>query len=92
MEANKTNLRGAVVDIAKSLESVFKKYSRQTRAKAWDKITSKEGEKEVKKILNDPTRQINTFQKLATKNESFKEWLRFDEKSNSSRPDGLEKI
>ena len=92
METNKTNLRGAVVDIAKSLEAIFKKYSRQTRVKAWDKITSKEGEKEVKKILNDPTRQINTFQKLATKNESFKEWLRFDEKSNSSRPDGLEKI
>jgi hypothetical protein len=92
METNKTNLRGAVVDIAKSLEAVFKKYSRQTRVKAWDKITSKEGEKEVKKILNDPTRQINTFQKLATKNESFKEWLRFDEKDNSSRPDGLEKI
>ena len=92
METNKTNLRGAVVDIAKSLEAVFKKYSRQTRVKAWDKITSKEGEKEVKKILNDPTRQINTFQKLATKNESFKEWLRFDEKANSSSPDGLEKI
>jgi hypothetical protein len=79
METNKTNLRGAVVDIAKGLESVFKKYSRQTRIKAWEKITSKEGEKEVKKILNDPTRQINTFQKLATKNESFKIWLEDNE-------------
>jgi hypothetical protein len=83
METNKTNLRGAVVDIAKSLEAIFKKYSRQTRVKAWDKITSKEGEKEVKKILNDPARQINTFQKLATKNESFKEWLSLGEKNAS---------
>jgi hypothetical protein len=91
METNKTNLRGAVVDIAKSLEAVFKKYSRQTRVKAWDKITSKEGEKEVKKILNDPTRQINTFQKLATKNESFKEWLILNEKANLKQNGRLEK-
>jgi hypothetical protein len=91
METNKTNLRGAIVDIAKSLEAVFKKYSRQTRVKAWDKITSKEGEKEVKKILNDPTRQINTFQKLATKNESFKEWLILNEKANLTQNGRLEK-
>jgi len=74
-KTNNSNLKNAIVDIAKSLESVFKKYTRQTREKAWDKITSKDGEKEVKKILNDPSRQINTFQKLATQNESFKTWL-----------------
>lgn len=77
-KSNQTNLKNAIVEIAKSLESVFKKYSRQTRAKAWEKITSKEGEKEVKKILNDPSRQTNTFQKLATQNESkegVKVWL-----------------
>ncbi len=74
---NKTNLRNAIVDLAKSLESVFKKYSRQTRNKAWSKITSKQGEKEVKKILNDPDRPINTFQKLATESSSLqlKVWL-----------------
>lgn len=74
---NKTNLRNAIVDLAKSLESVFKKYSRQTRNKAWNKITSKEGEKEVKKILNDPDRPINTFQKLATESSygNLKVWL-----------------
>ena len=65
-KTNNTNLKDAIVDIAKSLETVFKKYSRQTRTKAWEKITSKDGEKEVKKILNDPNRPINTFQKLAT--------------------------
>jgi hypothetical protein len=80
--ANKTNLKDAIVDIAKNLEYVFKKYSRQTRSKAWNKITSKEGEKEIKKILNDPSRPINTFQKLATKNESFKSWLENMEKAN----------
>lgn len=78
-KSNDTNLRKAIVDIAKELESVFKKYSRQTRTKAWERLTGKEGEKEVRKILNDPTRPINTFQKLATKNETvtkFGEWIK----------------
>jgi hypothetical protein len=70
---NQTNLKDAIVDIAKSLETVFKKYTRSTRNKAWERITSKKGEAEVKKILLDPKRQVNTFQKLA--NESFSEWL-----------------
>lgn len=77
-KSNDTNLRKAIVDIAKELESIFKKYSRQTRTKAWERLTSKEGEREVRKILNDPARPINTFQKLATKNEvvaGFREWM-----------------
>lgn len=67
--SNQTNLKNAIVDLAKSMESVFKKYSRQTRTKAWEKLTSKDGEKEIKKIINDPSRPINTFQKLATQKE-----------------------
>jgi len=72
---NNTSLKDAVVDIAKALESVFKKYSRSTREKAWERVTGREGEKEIKKILVDPHRQVNTFQKLANKNESFSVWL-----------------
>ena len=79
-----TNLQNAIVDIAKSLETVFKKYTKNTRTKAWEKITSKNGEKEIKKILNDPGRQPNTFQKLATQKESrdFSKWLSLREDSN----------
>lgn len=73
-KSNQTNLKNAIVDLAKSLEGVFKKYSRSTREKAWERVTSKRGEAEVKKILLDPKRQINTFQKLAT--ESFSEWVK----------------
>jgi hypothetical protein len=83
MKKNDTNVKDAIVDIAKSLETVFKKYSKNTREKAWDKLTSKDGEKEIKKILVDPSRPINTFQKLATqKDESinFKDWLVNEEK------------
>lgn len=70
---NQTNLKDAIVDLARSLETVFRKYSRGTREKAWERLTSRKGEAEVKKILLDPKRQINTFQKLAT--ESFSEWM-----------------
>ena len=48
---NATNLKNAIVDVAKSLETVFKKYSKNTREKAWSKVTSKDGEKEIKKIM-----------------------------------------
>lgn len=94
-KVNQTNLKDAIVDIAKGLESVFKKYSRATRKKAWDKITSKKGEKEIEKILVDPNRQVNTFQKLA--NESvdqkekilkFSEWIELKETKNSKTKSG----
>jgi len=65
-----TNIQKAIVDIAGNLEKSFRKFSKSTRDKAWDRLTSAEGEKEIKKILQNPNRQLNTFQKLA-----FKEWL-----------------
>jgi len=82
-----TSVKDAIVDIAKSLENVFKKYTKNTRTKAWEKITSKDGEKEIKKILNDPARQTNTFQKLASqKNESrsFGKWIQLKEGLNKN--------
>jgi len=65
-----TNLQKAIVDIASGLEKSFKKFSRNTREKAWKRITSADGEKEVKKILQDPERQLSIFAKL-----TFKEWI-----------------
>lgn len=88
MEKN-SNIKDAVVDIAKSLENVFKKYTKNTREKAWKKITSKDGEKEVKKIIVDPTRPINTFQKLATQKDEcfmpkkFSDWLELREEKDA---------
>ena len=65
-----TNLQKAILDIASNLKKSFTKYSRNTRDKAWKRITSAEGEREIDKILLNPERQLNTFQKLA-----FKEWM-----------------
>lgn len=69
-ENSRNNPTKAVVDIARSLSNVFKKYTISRRRKAWDDITSREGKKEIEKLLRNPNRPLNTFQKLA-----FKEWL-----------------
>jgi hypothetical protein len=70
MADKKTNLKDAIMDLARGIESVFRKYSRSTREKAWTKITGKDGEREIKKIMVDPTRQLSTFAKLVTQKES----------------------
>lgn len=72
MADKKTNLRDAIMDLARGIESVFRKYTRSTREKAWGKIVGKDGEREIRKIMIDPTRQLSTFGKLVTK-EDFSE-------------------
>ena len=65
-----SNLQKAIMDIAGNLEKSFRKFTKSTREKAWQRITNAEGEKEVKKIIQDPNRQLSIFAKL-----TFKEWL-----------------
>lgn len=65
-----TNVRSAIVDMAKALTVVFKRYSRQSRTKAWKKLTGADGQRQMDKLLQDPSRPVNTFQKLP-----FKEWV-----------------
>jgi hypothetical protein len=70
MADKKTNLKDAIMDLARGIESAFRKYTKSTRERAWDKITSKDGEREIKKILVDPNRQLSPFAKLANQRES----------------------
>jgi hypothetical protein len=65
MSDNKSSLKNAIMDMARSLETVFKKYTRQTRTKAWEKITAKDGEKEMARILKDPGLTVSPFGRLA---------------------------
>ena len=67
---DQTNSKKAIVDMATSLSHVFKKYGRNTREEAWDRLTSPAGKNEVRKILQNPNQSLNMFSKL-----SFKEWL-----------------
>ena len=68
-----SNLKQAIMDITGNLEKSFRKITRSTRQKAWDRLTSPEGEKEIKKIIQDPNRQLSIFAKL-----TFKEWLQIN--------------
>jgi uncharacterized protein YutE (UPF0331/DUF86 family) len=59
-----TNAIEAMEDIAAALARVFKKYSLHTRKKAWRKLVSKKGEKEITKLLRTPSRSLSTFRTL----------------------------
>jgi cobalamin biosynthesis Co2+ chelatase CbiK len=73
--SQKNNRQKAIVDMAKSLQTVFKKYSLPSRRKAWKELTDKKGQREVAKLLRNPKRALNTFKQL-----TFKEWLNQDER------------
>lgn len=68
----KSNKRDAIADLIKNLRSSFKNMSLPTRKKAWEAMTSEKGKKEIKKIIANPNRQIDS---LLIQNFSFKEWI-----------------
>jgi hypothetical protein len=65
-----SNVKNAVLDMVKELAKVFKHYTRNTREAAWRHLVSANGKREMDKVLANPDRSPNTFQKLI----SFKEW------------------
>lgn len=76
-QKNDTGKINALVDMADALRKVFLKYSRSTRAEAWEKITSKKGQKEVEKLLVNPGRSLNTIRTLWSESViDFESWLR----------------
>lgn len=75
MKTLDSNVKKAAVDMAGGLAAVFKKYSRHTREAAWTALTGKDGKKEIDKLIANPDRPINTFQKL-----SFREWMQVESK------------
>lgn len=79
--AQKSAVRDAIKDMAKGLSKVFKNYGRQARDKAWAKLISKKGKKEVEKLLINPKKPLNQFFKLA-----FKEWMLKNESFNRILP------
>jgi len=73
--------RKALKDMTKDLASIFKRYDRRARHKAWDSLTSSEGKRFVGKLLNSPTRPIVGVERLLR----FKEW--FDLQEGTLPPD-----
>lgn len=68
------NTQKAIVDIAKALSGVFKKYQRQTSSRAVKKLCSSNGKKALEQLAQNPNRPLNQFPKLA-----FREWVDFNE-------------
>jgi hypothetical protein len=72
-----TNKQQAIEEIADAIRKVFMKYSRGTRDKAWEKLTSKKGIKEIEKLLVNPQRSLGTVRTLWSESElpDFYAWL-----------------
>lgn len=79
MADNKNNLKDAIMELARQIDGVFRKYNKNTRKKAWQRMTSPQGEKEISRILEDPKRQISPFMKLAVQKESSSVCLWLDD-------------
>lgn len=68
---SKSDARDALSDIMHSLKSVFGRYDRAARRKAWKAIEKPAGERLVKSLLLNPKRPVIGLPRLL----SFKEWL-----------------
>jgi hypothetical protein len=66
--------RSVCNDIARSLQTIFVRYSTTARRRGWRAITSDAGRREVDKLINNPTRSLSAFRTL-----TFKEWLAQEE-------------
>jgi len=63
--------RQVVKSLLSTMKDMFKKCTRGTRERAWDKLCSDRGKKEVKRLINNPSINLNHFDDFLT----FKEWL-----------------
>lgn len=60
-----SNRIDAVMDLAKAIQTVFKKYTLQTRKSAWKKLHTKKADELFEKLLVNPSRSLNTFRNIA---------------------------
>lgn len=74
-QKEKTSSVDAIEDLAEALRKVFLNYSKTTRKKAWDKIQSSKGKKEIEKIINYPQSSIKGVRNLWGESTDFLNWL-----------------
>ncbi len=76
LDPNDTRSIRAVVDLADAIRKVFARYSRATRDRAWRKITSQRGMREINNLLRTPGRSLNRFRSLTTEQVTdFAQWF-----------------
>lgn len=66
----------AIEDMANALRDVFKQYTLQTRRSAFDKLMSRKGQEELRKLLMTPKRSLNTVRTLWSEAKEFSTWLK----------------
>ena len=67
---SRTDARDAVSDLVSSIKTIFRHYTRGTRKNAWEALKSREGNKVIEKIIDNPSVPTPGLPKL-----TFKEWL-----------------
>ncbi len=72
--------RDALKAMVNSLKGIFGRYDRRARKDAWSSLTSSEGQKTIKKILDSPGRPVIGIPRLLR----FKEWLKANESAKSA--------
>jgi hypothetical protein len=63
--------RQLVKSILSNMKELFRNSTRGARERAWSKFYSTKGNEAVRKLINNPSLQINHFDNFLT----FKEWL-----------------
>jgi hypothetical protein len=66
-----SDARKAVVEILRCLKRIFGQYSRTARERAWKSVLSKPTEREIRSLLNNPSKPLISPERFAT----FKEWF-----------------
>lgn len=65
-----SDARKTLKELVDNIKRIFQKHSRSARSEAWSALTTQEGEKEIKKLIQDPNRVVNSTSK----------WLNFKDK------------
>jgi hypothetical protein len=66
-----SDAREALTDMVLSLRSIFKKYDRGARKKAWKSLQIGQGKHEINQLLDSPSKPLVGIQKWLT----FREWI-----------------
>lgn len=73
MPRQDSDARKATRDIYGVLKGIYKRYSRTARQRSWERLTSAEGERIVKRIIQNPSVPTPGLDRLAFA--TFREWL-----------------
>lgn len=75
MPQQNSDARKTLKELVDDIKGVFKRHSRSARERAWDALTSSRAHKEIKELINNPSKVVNDTSRWL----SFREWHQIDE-------------